>query len=55
MDWPTAQVLAAVDGKRSINAIAKLVARQYDLSMEECIHATRRILIEAGRLQPNSI
>lgn len=46
----TAQVLAAVDGKRSINAIAKLVAREYDLSMEECVHAIRSILMEAGQM-----
>lgn len=50
----TAQVLAAIDGKRSINAIAKLVAREYGLSREECIHAIRRILMEAGRTRPNS-
>jgi hypothetical protein len=50
----TAQVLAAVDGKRSIKAISKLVAREYDLSMEECVHAIRRILMETGRMRPKS-
>lgn len=50
----TAQVLAAVDGKRSINAIGKLVARQYDLSTEECVLAIKRILKEAGRMGPGS-
>lgn len=45
----SAQVLAAVDGKRSINAIGKLVAREYDLSMDECIHAIKRILTSAER------
>jgi len=50
----TAQVLAAVDGKRSINAIAKLVAREYDLSKEECVHAIRRILMEAGQMRTDS-
>ncbi|MGI9205513.1 MAG: methyltransferase domain-containing protein [Woeseiaceae bacterium] len=41
----TAQVLAAVDGKRSINAITKLVSREYNLSFEECSLAVRRILL----------
>lgn len=48
-----AQVLATVDGKRSINAIAKLVAREYDLSIEECVHAIKRILMDATRNRPN--
>lgn len=42
----TAQVLAAIDGKRSINAIARLVAREYDLSLEECTLAVQRILLD---------
>lgn len=50
----SAQVLAAVDGKRSITAIGKLVAREYGLSMDECILAIKRILTEAGRTRPNS-
>lgn len=41
-----AQVLAAVDGKRSITAISKLVAREYDLTEQECMHAVQRILID---------
>lgn len=41
----TAQVLAAVDGKRSINAITKLVSREYNLAIEECSLAVRRILL----------
>lgn len=48
-----AQVLAIVDGKRSINAIAKLVAREYDLSIEECIYTIKRILMDAARNRPN--
>lgn len=41
----TAQVLAAIDGKRSINAITKLVSREYNLPIEECLLAVRRILL----------
>jgi len=41
----TAQVLAAVDGKRSIDAITKLVSREYNLPIEECSLAVRRILL----------
>lgn len=41
----TAQVLAAVDGKRSINAITKLVSREYNLAIDECSLAVRRILL----------
>lgn len=51
----TAQVLAAIDGKRSIQGIAKLVAREYDLGMDECIHAVTRILMETGRMQTNTL
>ncbi len=43
----TAQVLAAVDGKRTITQIGRLVARQYGLGKRETIHAVRRILIDA--------
>ena len=43
----TAQVMAAVDGKRSILAIARMVAREYDLNMDECVHAVSRILVGA--------
>jgi len=42
----TAQVLAAIDGKRSVKAIAGLVAREYDLSLEECVHVVRRVLMD---------
>lgn len=41
-----AQVLAAIDGKRSINAIAVMVAREYGLSQEECRLAIQRMLAE---------
>lgn len=41
----TAQVLAAIDGKRSIDAITKLVSREYNLPIEECSLAVRRILL----------
>lgn len=51
----SAQVLAAVDGKRSINAIAKLVSREYDLNVEECIHAIRRILADANQMRSDSM
>lgn len=40
----SAQVLAAVDGRRSVHAIAKMVSREYDLGMDECIHAVASIL-----------
>ncbi|MBT8079901.1 MAG: hypothetical protein KJO31_15085, partial [Gammaproteobacteria bacterium] len=43
----SAQVLAAVDGKRSVHAIASMVAREYDLSMDECLHAVASILSNA--------
>lgn len=42
----TAQVLAAIDGKRSINAIARLVAREYNLPLEECTLVVRRVLTD---------
>ncbi len=43
----TAQVLAAIDGKRTINQIGHLIATEYDLGMPEAIHAVKRILIDA--------
>ncbi len=49
----TAQVLAAVDGKRSIDAIGKLVAREYHLSIEECVEAIRRILMDVSWKRPD--
>lgn len=42
-----AQVTAAIDGKRSIQAIARMVAREYELDMEQCVHAVSRILVDA--------
>lgn len=42
-----AQVLAAVDGKRSIHSIAAMVAREYSLTLEECTLAVTRILADA--------
>lgn len=42
-----AQVTAAIDGKRSIQAIARMVAREYDLDMDQCVHAVSRILVDA--------
>ena len=41
-----AQVLGAIDGKRSIEEIGKLLAKQYGLQTEEAIHAVTRILVE---------
>ena len=42
----TAQILAAIDGKRSIEAIAMMVAREYNLSLEECVLAVTRVLVD---------
>ncbi len=42
----TAQVLAAIDGKRSIDAITHLVSREYKLSHDECAIAVRRIVLD---------
>lgn len=39
-----AQVLAAVDGERSVAAIAALLARQYDLPLADATEAVRQIL-----------
>lgn len=43
----TAQVLAAIDGKRTINQIGQMVASQYGLGTAETVHAVRRILVDA--------
>jgi hypothetical protein len=40
------QVLAAIDGKRTIDGIGKLIARQYGLKVDEATHAVMRILVE---------
>lgn len=42
-----AQVLAAVDGERSVAAIAALVAQQYDLPLGDAAEAVRQILMDA--------
>ena len=41
-----AQVLGAINGSRSIEQIGKLVAKQYNLGIEEATHAVRRILLD---------
>ena len=41
-----AQVLGAIDGIRSIEQIGELVAKQYNLQVDEATHAVRRILID---------
>lgn len=41
-----AQVLGAIDGKRSIEEIGRLVAKQHGLLESEATHAVRRILID---------
>ena len=41
-----AQVLGAIDGARSIDEIGNLLAKQYNLSVVEAIHAVKRIMIE---------
>ena len=43
----TAQVLAAIDGKRTINQISRMVASQYGLGSAETIHAVKRVLVDA--------
>lgn len=49
----TAQILALIDGKKTISQIARKVARQYGLGLAETTHAVRQVLIgiweEAGR------
>ena len=42
-----AQVLSAIDGKRSIETIGKLVAKQYNLKIDESIHAVRQIMVDS--------
>ena len=41
-----AQVLGAIDGARSVEQIGELVAKQYNLQLDEATHAVRRILID---------
>ena len=41
-----AQVLAAINGKRTLDEIASLVAKQYGLPKDEASNAVQRILIE---------
>ncbi len=41
-----AQVLGAIDGNRSIEQIGELVAKQYNLKVEDAINAVRRIMID---------
>ena len=41
-----AQILAAIDGKRSVEDIAQLVAKRYGLQRSEAEGAVRRVLIE---------
>ncbi|MFK8027836.1 MAG: hypothetical protein AB8C40_07235 [Gammaproteobacteria bacterium] len=41
-----AQVLSAIDGERSIEAIADLLAKQYDMAVDDAIAAVRQILID---------
>lgn len=42
-----AQVLASIDGRRTIRQIGRIISRQYGLGKRETIHAVTRILIEA--------
>ena len=41
-----AQVIGAIDGQRSIEQIGELVAKQYNLQLNEATHAVRRILVD---------
>ena len=41
-----AQVIGAIDGNRSIEQIGELVAKQYNLPVEDAINAVRRIMID---------
>ena len=41
-----AQVLGAIDGQRSVEQIGKLVAKQYNLQLDDATHAVRRILVD---------
>ena len=49
----TAQVLATINGKRTINQIGRHLARQYGLGKAETIHAVRRILVDAWEASGN--
>ena len=42
-----AQVLGAIDGNRSIEQIGELVAKQYNLEINESIHAVKQIMIDS--------
>jgi uncharacterized protein YbaR (Trm112 family) len=42
-----AQVLGAIDGKRTIDQIGGLVAKQYGLGIPETTHAVKRIFVDA--------
>ena len=42
-----AQVLAEIDGKRTIRQISRSLARQYGLGKQETVNAVQRILLEA--------
>lgn len=50
----SAQVLAAVDGKRSVDAISRLVSRDYNLPIEECYLAVKRALLNSHRFRENT-
>lgn len=41
----TAQILGLIDGKKTVNQIARKVARQYGLGLAETCHAVRQVLI----------
>ena len=43
----SAQILAAVDGKRTIGQIGRLLARQYGLGTRETVHAVKQVLTHA--------
>ena len=44
--WLTAQVLGAVDGRRSIEDVGAAVARSLDMPLPVAVQAGRRILTE---------
>jgi SAM-dependent methyltransferase len=43
----SAQILAAIDGKRTIGQIGRMLARQYGLGTRETVHAVRQVLTNA--------
>jgi len=45
-----AQVLGAIDGNRSIEQIGELVAKQYNLRIDESVNAVRQIMIDTHEL-----